>query len=76
MRHVILGNGPAGVIAAETIRKHAPAGPLPRITCLMSASALTRGAALGEPPHPRPYPLRALRRARRGRAAAGAPVRA
>ena len=23
MRHVILGNGPAGVIAAETIRKHA-----------------------------------------------------
>src|SRR5512138_372253 len=24
MRHVILGNGPAGVIAAETIRKHAP----------------------------------------------------
>src|SRR5512140_302486 len=25
MRHVILGNGPAGVIAAEIIRKHAPA---------------------------------------------------
>ncbi len=25
MRHVILGNGPAGVIAAETLRKHAPA---------------------------------------------------
>jgi NAD(P)H-nitrite reductase large subunit len=25
MRHVILGNGPAGVVAAETIRKHAPA---------------------------------------------------
>jgi NAD(P)H-nitrite reductase large subunit len=25
MRHAILGNGPAGVIAAETIRKHAPA---------------------------------------------------
>ncbi len=24
MRHVILGNGPAGVIAAETIRRHAP----------------------------------------------------
>jgi NAD(P)H-nitrite reductase large subunit len=24
MRHVILGNGPAGVIAAESIRKHAP----------------------------------------------------
>ena len=24
MRHVILGTGPAGVIAAETIRKHAP----------------------------------------------------
>ena len=24
MTHVILGNGPAGVIAAETIRKHAP----------------------------------------------------
>ena len=24
MRHAILGNGPAGVIAAETIRKHAP----------------------------------------------------
>src|SRR5512143_3419559 len=24
MRHVILGNGPAGVIAAEIIRKHAP----------------------------------------------------
>ena len=24
MQHVILGNGPAGVIAAETIRKHAP----------------------------------------------------
>ena len=24
MRHVILGAGPAGVIAAETIRKHAP----------------------------------------------------
>ncbi len=23
-RHVIIGNGPAGVIAAETIRKHAP----------------------------------------------------
>lgn len=25
MKHVILGAGPAGVIAAETIRKHAPA---------------------------------------------------
>ncbi len=25
MRHVILGNGPAGVVAAEIIRKHAPA---------------------------------------------------
>ncbi len=25
MRHVILGNGPAGVIAAESIRRHAPA---------------------------------------------------
>ncbi len=25
MRHVILGNGPAGVIAAEIVRKHAPA---------------------------------------------------
>ncbi len=25
MKHVILGNGPAGVIAAEIIRKHAPA---------------------------------------------------
>ena len=25
MKHVILGNGPAGVIAAETIRKRAPA---------------------------------------------------
>ena len=25
MHHVILGAGPAGVIAAETIRKHAPA---------------------------------------------------
>ena len=24
MKHVILGNGPAGIIAAETIRKHAP----------------------------------------------------
>lgn len=24
MRHVILGNGPAGVVAAETLRKHAP----------------------------------------------------
>ena len=24
MRHIILGAGPAGVIAAETIRKHAP----------------------------------------------------
>src|SRR5574343_1224745 len=24
MKHVILGAGPAGVIAAETIRKHAP----------------------------------------------------
>jgi NAD(P)H-nitrite reductase large subunit len=24
MRHVILGNGPAGVVAAETIRRHAP----------------------------------------------------
>ena len=24
MRHVILGAGPAGVIAAETLRKHAP----------------------------------------------------
>ncbi len=24
MKHVILGNGPAGVIAAETLRKHAP----------------------------------------------------
>ena len=24
LRHVILGNGPAGVIAAETIRKQAP----------------------------------------------------
>ena len=25
MRHLILGNGPAGVIAAETLRRHAPA---------------------------------------------------
>jgi NADPH-dependent 2,4-dienoyl-CoA reductase/sulfur reductase-like enzyme len=24
MKHIILGAGPAGVIAAETIRKHAP----------------------------------------------------
>src|SRR5512142_1992739 len=24
MKHVILGNGPAGVVAAETLRKHAP----------------------------------------------------
>jgi NADPH-dependent 2,4-dienoyl-CoA reductase/sulfur reductase-like enzyme len=24
MKHLILGAGPAGVIAAETIRKHAP----------------------------------------------------
>ncbi len=24
MRHLILGNGPAGVVAAETLRKHAP----------------------------------------------------
>ena len=24
MRHVIIGNGPAGVVAAETIRKHRP----------------------------------------------------
>jgi NADPH-dependent 2,4-dienoyl-CoA reductase/sulfur reductase-like enzyme len=24
MKHVILGNGPAGVIAAETIRKRSP----------------------------------------------------
>ena len=24
MKHVILGNGPAGVIAAETIRQHSP----------------------------------------------------
>ena len=24
MKHVILGNGPAGVIAAETIRQHQP----------------------------------------------------
>ncbi len=28
MRHVILGAGPAGVIAAETIRKHAPYDPI------------------------------------------------
>lgn len=28
MRHAILGNGPAGVIAAETIRKHAPAADI------------------------------------------------
>jgi NAD(P)H-nitrite reductase large subunit len=25
MRHLIVGNGPAGVVAAETLRKHAPA---------------------------------------------------
>ncbi len=28
MKHVILGAGPAGVIAAETIRKHAPDDPI------------------------------------------------
>ena len=28
MKHVILGAGPAGVIAAETIRKHAPKAKL------------------------------------------------
>ncbi|UCE31370.1 MAG: NAD(P)/FAD-dependent oxidoreductase [Burkholderiales bacterium] len=28
MRHVIIGNGPAGVIAAETIRKHRPSDPI------------------------------------------------
>jgi NAD(P)H-nitrite reductase large subunit len=28
VKHVILGNGPGGVIAAETIRKHAPADPI------------------------------------------------
>jgi NAD(P)H-nitrite reductase large subunit len=28
MKHVILGAGPAGVIAAETIRKHAPYDPI------------------------------------------------
>ena len=24
MKHVIIGNGPAGVVAAETLRKHRP----------------------------------------------------
>ena len=33
MKHVILGAGPAGVIAAETIRKHAPADDQIVILC-------------------------------------------
>ena len=33
MKHVILGNGPAGVIAAETIRKRAPHDPIVMIGC-------------------------------------------
>ena len=33
MKHVILGNGPAGVIAAETIRKRAPADQIIMIGC-------------------------------------------
>lgn len=33
MKHVILGNGPAGVIAAETIRKRSPADQIIMIGC-------------------------------------------
>lgn len=33
MRHVILGNGPAGVLAAETIRKYAPADEVVVVGC-------------------------------------------
>jgi NAD(P)H-nitrite reductase large subunit len=33
MRHVILGNGPAGVIAAESIRKHAPQDDILLVGC-------------------------------------------
>lgn len=33
MRHVILGNGPAGVIAAESIRKHAPKDDILLVGC-------------------------------------------
>jgi NADPH-dependent 2,4-dienoyl-CoA reductase/sulfur reductase-like enzyme len=48
MHHVILGAGPAGVIAAETIRKHAP------------AATITRVGGAGAPPYSRmaiPYLL-------------------
>jgi len=33
MKHVILGNGPAGVIAAESIRKHAPEDDILLVGC-------------------------------------------
>ena len=33
MKHVILGNGPAGVIAAETLRKHSPEDEIVMIGC-------------------------------------------
>jgi len=33
MKHVILGNGPAGVIAAETLRKHSPEDEIIMIGC-------------------------------------------
>lgn len=33
MKHVILGNGPAGVIAAETLRKHSPGAEIVMIGC-------------------------------------------
>lgn len=44
MKHVIIGSGPAGVIAAETIRKHAPGDDI---------------LLIGDEPHP-PYSRMAL----------------
>ena len=45
MKHVILGNGPAGVIAAETLRKHRPRP--------------TKSSLIGDEPEP-PYSRMAI----------------
>ena len=66
MKHVILGAGPAGVIAAETLRKHAPAdaimivGDEPEAPySRMAIPYLLMGNIdeIGHPPAPRRGPL-------------------
>ena len=47
MKHVILGNGPAGVVAAETLRKAAPGDAITLVGKISSGTTRLSGSGLG-----------------------------